>query len=90
MKAAHAYNLSFMRLLLAKNPGSLNMAENRGATALWHAVFASNVDGLTLLLKQPSIDVNHRLRDEPSEWYDDEYIEVTPTYLGPRVRLGGL
>jgi ankyrin repeat protein len=78
MEAAHAYNLPFMRLLLVKDPGSLNMADNRGATALWHAVFASNVDGLTLLLKQPSIDVNHRLRDEPSEWYDDEYIKVTP------------
>jgi ankyrin repeat protein len=78
MEAAHAYNLPFMHLLLVKDPGSLNMAENRGATALWHAVFSSNVDGLTLLLKQPSIDVNHRLSDEPSEWYDDEYIEVTP------------
>jgi ankyrin repeat protein len=51
------------------------MADNEGATALWHAMGAGHVKGIALLLEQPSIDVNHRMVVK-----DDYYsgIEVTP------------
>ena len=54
-----------MQLLLEKDPDSLNVTDDQGANALWYAVFTNNVEGLVLLLQQPSVDVNCCLRVDP-------------------------
>jgi hypothetical protein len=49
-----------MQPLLEKDPESLNIVDEEGVTARWYAL--GYLDGLALLLKQPSINVNHRTR----------------------------
>jgi ankyrin repeat protein len=66
-----------MRLLLAKDPEGVNITDMKGATALWHAIFASHIDGVALLLQQPLTDVNHRKLVHHYMW-EDKDIEVTP------------
>jgi ankyrin repeat protein len=66
-----------MRLLLERDPGAVNITDKEGATALWHAIFTSNSEGIALLLQQPLTDVNHRMGVVDSMWEDEE-IEVTP------------
>ncbi|KAL2813998.1 ankyrin repeat-containing domain protein [Aspergillus granulosus] len=77
MSATRAHNLQFMRLLLAKDPEGVNITDKKGETALWHAIFASHIDGVALLLQQPLTDVNHRMLVHDYMW-EDEDIEVTP------------
>jgi ankyrin repeat protein len=61
MYAAELDNVHFMQLLLERDPDSVNMVDDEGATALWYAVRSGKIDAIALLLKQPSINVNHRM-----------------------------
>jgi hypothetical protein len=54
-------SLIFKRLLLANDPGCVNLPNNKRETALWRAVAAGNVNRIATLLQQPSVDVNHRI-----------------------------
>ena len=55
MNAASTHNVYFWQLLLEKDPHSLNVTDDQVANALWFAVFTNNVEGLVLLLQQPSV-----------------------------------
>ncbi|KAL2850302.1 ankyrin repeat-containing domain protein [Aspergillus pseudoustus] len=77
MAATRAHNLPFMRLLLERDPGGVNITDKEGATALWHAIFTLNSEGIALLLQQPLINANHRMGVVDLTWEDKE-IEVTP------------
>jgi ankyrin repeat protein len=71
--------LTFKRLLLANHPGCVNMPDNNKEAALWRAVAAGNINTIASLLKQPSINVNHRILVEDSRWeYHHPECEVTP------------
>jgi ankyrin repeat protein len=61
MCAAELNNVHFMQLLLERDPDSVNMVDDEGATALWYAVRSEKTDAIALLLEQPSINVNHRM-----------------------------
>ncbi|KAL3447433.1 ankyrin repeat-containing domain protein [Aspergillus insuetus] len=49
-------NVHFMQLLLKRDPHSVNMVDDEGATALWYAVRSEKIDAIALLLEQPSIN----------------------------------